>query len=141
MTHASRNTSTGLNFEKQVLVKNDGICLTKNNLYKYLEKNGIDWTTIISRKILPDEAYYNPVTKELIVYEKKYQQTEGSADEKPQTCGFKIRQFGKIGRAIGAEKVTYIYLLSPWFNQPKYRDMLDYIRYEVEGCDYIIVGD
>ena len=41
MTHASRNTSTGLDFEKQVLVKNDGICLTKNNLYKYLEKQRI----------------------------------------------------------------------------------------------------
>ena len=95
MTHASRNTSTGLNFEKQVLIKNDGICLTKNNLYKYLEKNGIDWTTILSRKLLPDEAYYNPVTKEFSIYEKKYQQTEGSADEKPQTCGFKIWEYSK----------------------------------------------
>lgn len=32
MTHASRNTTTGLNFEKQIVIKNDGICLTKNNL-------------------------------------------------------------------------------------------------------------
>ena len=38
MTHASRDTTTGLNFEKQIVIKNDGICLTKNNLYKYLEK-------------------------------------------------------------------------------------------------------
>lgn len=141
MTHASRNTSTGLNFEKQVLIKNDGICLTKNNLYKYLEKNGIDWTTILSRKLLPDEAYYNPVTKEFFIYEKKYQQTEGSADEKPQTCGFKIWEYKKLGRAMGAEKVTYTYLLSSWFTKDKYRDMLDYIRNEVEDCDYVIVGD
>ena len=141
MTHASRNTSTGLNFEKQVLVKNDGICLTKNNLYKYLEENGIDWTTILSRKLLPDEAYYNPVTKEFSIYEKKYQQTEGSADEKPQTCGFKIWEYKKLGRAMGAEKVTYTYLLSSWFAQDKYHDMLDYIRNEVKDCDYVIVGD
>ena len=64
-----------------------------------MKKNGIDWTTILSRKLLPDEAYYNPITKELSVYEKKYQQTEGSADEKPQTCGFKIWEYKKLGRA------------------------------------------
>lgn len=141
MTHASRNTTTGLNFEKQIVIKNDGICLTKNNLYKYLEKNGIDWTTILSRKLLPDEAYYNPTTKEFSIYEKKYHQTEGSADEKPQTCGFKIWEYKKLGRAIGAKKTTYTYLLSSWFAQDKYRDMLDYIRNEVKDCDYIIVGD
>ena len=140
-THASRDTSTGLIFEKKVVIKNDGICLTKNKLYKYLEKNKIDWTKIISRKLLPDEAYYNPKTKEFIIYEKKYQQTEGSADEKPQTCGFKIWEYKKLGKAIGAEKVTYIYLLSSWFAQNKYRDMLEYIRNEVKDCDYVIVGD
>ena len=115
--------------------------MTKNNLYKYLEKNGIDWTTILSRKLLPDEAYYNPTTKEFSIYEKKYQQTEGSADEKPQTCGFKIWEYKKLSRAIGAEKTTYTYLLSSWFAQDKYHDMLDYIRNEVKDCDYIIVGD
>ena len=141
MTHASRDTTTGLNFEKQIVIKNDGICLTKNNLYKYLEKNGIDWTTILSRKLLPDEAYYNPTTKEFSIYEKKYQQTEGSADEKPQTCGFKIWEYKTLGRAIGAEKTTYTYLLSSWFAQDKYHDMLDYIRNEVKDCDYVIVGD
>lgn len=140
-TNASRDTSTGLIFEKKVVIKNDGICLTKNKLYKYLEKNKIDWTKIISRKLLPDEAYYNPKTKEFIIYEKKYQQTEGSADEKPQTCGFKIWEYKKLGKAIGAEKVTYVYLLSSWFAQNKYRDMLEYIRNEVKDCDYVIVGD
>lgn len=141
MTHASRDTSTGLKFEEYITIKSEGICLTKNNLYKYLKDNNIDWTSILSRKLLPDEAYYNLNTKEFSIYEKKYQQTEGSADEKPQTCGFKIWEYKKIGYAIGAEKVTYTYLLSSWFAQDKYRDMLNYIRTEVEDCDYIIVGD
>ena len=141
MTHASRDTSTGLKFEEYITIKSEGICLTKNNLYKYLKDNNIDWTSILSRKLLPDEAYYNPNTKEFSIYEKKYQQTEGSADEKPQTCGFKIWEYIKIGYAIGAEKVTHTYLLSSWFAQDKYRDMLNYIRTEVEDCDYIIVGD
>ena len=138
MTHATRNTTTGLQFEEQVQVKSEGINLTKYNLYKYLDQNKINWKDIISKKLLPDEAYFNPETKEFKIYEKKFQQTAGSADEKPQTCAFKIYQFRKIGKAIGAEKVTYTYLLSSWFAKPEYKDMLDYIKY-VEGCDYKIM--
>ena len=138
MTHASRNTTTGTKFEEQIHVNSTGINLTKHNLYKYLKDKGIDWNTIISKKLLPDEAYFNESTKELNVYEKKFQQVAGSADEKPQTCAFKIYQFKKIGKAIGAEKVTYTYLLSNWFAKPEYKDMLEYIK-SVDGCDYKIM--
>ncbi len=135
-THASRDTSTGLKFEELVSVKMTGINVTKNALYKFLKEKGIDWTEILSRKILPDEAYWDEETKTLSIFEKKYQQTEGSADEKPQTCGFKILQFKKIGLALGAKKVTYTYIFNDWFKQPKYKDMLDYIK-SVEDCNYI----
>ena len=40
MTHASRDTTTGLNFEEQMVINNDGIGLTRNNLYKYREESG-----------------------------------------------------------------------------------------------------
>ena len=88
--NATRDTSTGLNFEKKVILNKEGINLSKNNLYKFLKNKGIEWNKIISRKLLPDEAYYNEETKHFDIYEKKFQKTEGSADEKPQTCGFKI---------------------------------------------------
>ena len=140
MTHASRDTTTGLKFEEQVQIKSEGIDLTKHNLYKYLTSIGVDWTTLISKKLLPDEAYFNPATKEFNIYEKKFQHTAGSADEKPQTCGFKIHQFRKLGKAMGAEKVTYTYLLSEWFAKPEYKDMLDYIK-TIDGCDYKIVNE
>ena len=139
-THASRDTTTGLEFEKRVSCKKDGIDLTKYKLYKYLDSQGINWNKIISRKLLPDEAYWNPVTKELNIFEKKYQQTEGSADEKPQTCGFKIWEFSKIGKALGATKVTYTYILSDWFKQPKYADMLEYIA-SVPECGYMFMEE
>ena len=115
MTHASRDTTTGARFEERAHAIANGIDLTKNKLY-------------------------NPDTKQLFVYEKKYQQTPGSADEKIQTCGFKIRQYKKLGKAMGANEIKYIYLLSSWFSQPCYKDALDYIK-EVPDCDYIIVGD
>lgn len=138
MTHASRNTTTGTKFEEQVQINTTGINLTKHNLYRYMDKLGIKWDDVISKKLLPDEAYFDEHTKELKIYEKKFQQVSGSADEKPQTCAFKIFQFRKIGKAIGAEKVTYTYLLSKWFAKPEYKDMLDYIK-SIDGCDYQIM--
>ena len=138
MTHASRDTSTGLKFEGKIHVISSGINLTKHKLYKYMDKLGIKWKDIISKQILPDEAYFDENTKELKIYEKKFQQVKGSADEKPQTCAFKIHQFKKIGNAIGAKSVTYTYLLSSWFARPEYKDMLEYIK-SVEGCDYQIM--
>lgn len=71
---------------------------------------------------------------------KKFQQTAGSADEKPQTCAFKIAQFRKIGAAFGAEKVFYTYIFNDWFKRPEYKDMLEYIK-SVPGCDYIFAKD
>lgn len=136
MTHASRNTTTGALFEERVFLNKEGINLTKHNLYKFLKMKNIDYTSIISKKLLPDEAYFNEETKTLNIYEKKYQQTSGSADEKPQTCAFKIFQFRKIGKAIGAEKVFYTYIFNDWFKKPEYRDMLEYIK-SVDGCDYV----
>lgn len=140
MTHASRDTTTGAKFEEKVHIDTTGVDVSKHKLYKYLEQHGIKWQDIISKKLLPDEAYYDEEEKELKIYEKKFQQTAGSADEKPQTCGFKIHQFRKLGEAMGAEYVTYTYLLSPWFAKPEYKDMLSYIR-NVDGCDYMIVND
>ena len=131
----SRDTTTGLKFEEKVQIQSDGINLSKHKLYSYLEKQGIDYRDIISRKILPDECYL--VDDSLRVYEKKFQQTGGSADEKPQTCGFKIQQFRKIGAALGIkpEDVSYTYVFNDWFQKPEYKDMLDYIK-TVDGCDY-----
>lgn len=139
-THASRNTTTGLAFENYVHMKSHGIDVTKHKLYKYLKSQNIDWETILSRKLLPDEAYWDEENKILTIYEKKYQESEGSADEKPQTCGFKIWEFNKLGAALGATKVTYTYIFNDWFKAEKYRDMLEYIR-TVPGCDYIFEED
>ena len=36
MTHATRNTTTGLDFENKVKIKCKGIDISKHNLYKYL---------------------------------------------------------------------------------------------------------
>ena len=103
-THASRDTTTGLEFEKRVSCKKDGMDLTKYKLYKYLDSQGINWTKIISRKLLPDEAYWNPTTKELTIFEKKYQ--EGKSKE--AQCQFTVQSCEDICEII-IQKTCQIY--------------------------------
>ena len=50
MTHASRDTSTGLIFEEKIKVNKKGINLTKHNLYRYLKEKNIEYKDIISKK-------------------------------------------------------------------------------------------
>ena len=45
-TIVSRNTSTGLDFEKRVVLNKKGIDVGKYNMYRYLKSNGIDWTKL-----------------------------------------------------------------------------------------------
>lgn len=135
MTHASRDTTTGLLFEERVKIQEQGINVTKHELYRYLKSKGIDYTNLISKKLLPDEAFIDTKNFRLVIYEKKFQQTPGSADEKPQTCAFKIWEYRKIATALGLKDVTYTYIFNEWFKRPEYKDMLDYIK-SVDGCDY-----
>lgn len=135
-THASRNTTTGLLFEEKVRMEQIGEDISKHALYRFLKDKGIDWKDYLSKKLLPDEAYFDEENNRVIIYEKKYQQTAGSADEKPQTCAFKIYQFRRLFAALGITDVQYIYIFNDWFKKPEYKDMLDYIK-SVDGCDYI----
>ncbi len=102
-----------------------GFLAAKKHFYtKFLE--GVDYKTIISRQLLPDEALINLVNKTLYIIEKKYQEGGGSADEKLQTCDFKLKQYKKLAKTKGYD-AKFIFLLDKWFNQQKYKDVLDYI--------------
>ena len=111
-----------------------GYSVPKHALYSVvLEPNKIDWQKIISKKLLPDEAFLITGVKTVYIIEKKFQNTAGSVDEKLQTCDFKKKQYEKLfsGTSI---KVEYIYVLNDWFKDPKYQDVLNYIL--SVGCHY-----
>ena len=148
------NTITGLNFEKEtdileLLKSKNGYevkgnliyfenklvarSLKKNLLYKFLEEQGVDYKNILSKKLLPDEAMYVVINNTLFVIEVKFQQVEGSVDEKLQTCDFKRKQYARLMAPLNIE-VEYVYILSDWFRNPKYKDVLDYII--SVGCQY-----
>ncbi len=119
----------------EVFYKNKSVAyiFKKHNLYKFLESRNIDWTKILSKKLLPDDSIYVIVNNTLYIIECKFQQVEGSVDEKLQTCDFKKKQYKKLLAPLNID-VDYIYLLSDWFKNPKYKDVLDYII--SVGCSY-----
>src|SRR3990167_1882563 len=148
------NTITGLNFEKETdileLLRSkkgysvkDGVIyyegkevaksFKKNALYKFLESKKVDYKKILSKKLLPDEAIYVIVNNTLFIIEVKFQKVAGSVDEKLQTCDFKRKQYSKLMAPLNIE-VEYIYILSDWFRNLAYKDVLDYII--SVGCQY-----
>lgn len=106
----------------------------KNKLYKnLLEPNKVDYSKIISKKLLPDEAILILAGKTLYIIEIKFQEVCGSVDEKLQTCGFKNEQYKKLLAPLGIN-VKYVYILNDWFKKPQYKDVLKYV--ESAGCYY-----
>jgi hypothetical protein len=148
------NTQSGLHFEKRSdliaaltalpefaldghsILKNGEVVARncrKNLLYGFLKEEGADYTKILSKKLLPDEAIYVPAQKKLFIVELKFQQVAGSVDEKLQTCDFKKKQYTRLLEPLDVT-VEYIYVLNDWFLKPEYRDVLNYIQ--SVGCKH-----
>lgn len=148
------NTITGLRFEKRqdvlsILKETAGYSVTENviyylgnevarsykkqGLYRFLQKEKIDWRKYISKQLLPDEALYVIINNTLFIIEMKFQKVSGSVDEKLQTCDFKKKQYKKLMAPLNIE-VEYIYILNEWFKKPEYKDTLDYVI--SVGCHY-----
>ena len=105
----------------------------KHGLYRFLDGMDIAWTSVLSKKLLPDNCLYVIVNNTLFVVECKFQQVAGSVDEKLQTCDFKKKQYQKLLARANID-VEYVYLLSNWFRKPEYKDVLDYII--SVGCQF-----
>lgn len=105
----------------------------KHKFYDFLKSKGVEWESIISKRLLPDDSIYVIVNNTFFIIECKFQKVAGSVDEKLQTCDFKKKQYQKLLSRLNME-VEYIYLLSDWFRKPEYRDVLNYII--SVGCKY-----
>jgi hypothetical protein len=142
------STKTGLVFEKSTSLEDALLAksykVSKNKVFHndvevailcgkgkfytdFLDGFGIDWKKIVTRRLIPDDAIYVPKIKRVTIIEKKYQQTDGSVDEKLQTSGFKLKQYRKLVEGTSIE-VKFIYVLNDWFHNPRYKDVLDYIK-------------
>jgi len=149
------NTRTGLVFEEKcdlraALAANPRVTLVgddvfvdgdrratlyqKRKLYSnLLVPGGVDYQTIISKQLLPDDAILSHPSNVLTIVEKKFQCVAGSVDEKLQTCDFKNKQYRRLLAPLDI-RVQYVYVLNDWFKHASYRDVLAYI--ESVGCRY-----
>ncbi|GHU42122.1 hypothetical protein AGMMS50289_06340 [Betaproteobacteria bacterium] len=99
----------------------------KHDFYKFIKcEFGIEWEGVISRQLLPDDTIYVITNNTLFIIECKFQKVGGSVDEKLQTCDFKKKQYKKLLSPANIE-VEYIYLLSNFYKNKRYKDVLDYI--------------
>lgn len=116
------------NSRYEVLYENErvGSIFIKYGLYDYLDEQGVDWKTALSKRLLPDDSIYVVINNTLYIIEKKFQQVAGSVDEKLQTCDFKKKQYIRLFSLLNIE-VEYMYLLSDWFRKDEYKDVRDYI--------------
>ncbi len=124
------NSQKGYKVEEGNVYFNDelvGRIFKKHGFYKFLEELNIEWKNLISKKLLPDDSIFVVIANTLFIIECKFQQVEGSVDEKLQTCDFKRKQYQKLLATANIE-VEYIYLLSNWFKKSKYQDVLNYIQ-------------
>tara|TARA_Y100000768_G_C23809632_1_gene601137 strand:+ start:79 stop:642 length:564 start_codon:yes stop_codon:yes gene_type:complete len=96
-------------------------------------KRGFSVDNILSKNLEPDEALINYVSNHVYIIEKKYQGSQGSVDEKLQTCHFKFQQYNKLIKETKFE-LSYFYLLDTFYNDKKYTDVFTYIR--ENDCDY-----
>ncbi|MBU4692290.1 hypothetical protein N8G13_02080 [Mycoplasma zalophi] len=118
-----------------VFYKNEQVAriFRKYGFYEFLKEYKIEWKNIISQRILPDDSIFVIIKNTIYIIECKFQNVPGSTDEKLQTCDFKKKQYKKLLAKANID-VEYMYLLSSWFMQPRYKDVLDYIH--SVGCDY-----
>ncbi len=129
----------GLRYEDQVWSQIDSDFLLENEIENYPKYSFYKWLKeidpeinikeIVSKKLLPDNAFYSARHNILHIIEVKYQERSGSVDEKIQTCGFKLRQYNKImSYFIPDIKIKFSYILNDWFQRNEYEDSLDYIN-------------
>lgn len=109
-------------FEKELVAQT----FQKHALYAFLEEREIDWEKILSKKLLPDDTIYVIKDNTIYILEMKFQEVDGSVDEKLQTCDFKKKQYKKLFSQLNYE-VEFIYILSNYYKAAKYKDVLDYI--------------
>ena len=80
---------------------------------------------VLSKLINPDAFIISKKPKALTIFEKKWQQSSGSVDEKIQTAPFKVQMFEKLLKNFNIP-VRYQYLLSNWFRNAQYRNVKEY---------------
>ncbi len=121
--------SANIYFKNELVAKS----YRHHGLYDFLKENNINWESVLSKRVLPDDTLFVILRETFFIIECKFQSVSGSVDEKLQTCDFKKKQYQKLLKPLGL-KIEYVYVLSDWFKKPEYKDVLEYI--DSVNCHY-----
>jgi hypothetical protein len=123
--HTKIKFDTGVNdyYTTFYVEDNPFIRLYKRGLIKYMKNKQI----VNEYPLEPDECILDEKNECMYIIEKKFQQVSGSTDEKIQTGLFKTILYSEH---YPDYKVVYIYVLSNWFKQEKYKRVLKYLNDE-----------
>lgn len=110
---------------------NIGICASQKDIYPNIY--GIEYKDafrFVSKRLKPDDAFYNNSNQTLYIIEKKYQEGKGSVDEKLLTSEYKELYYKKIAsntHKCQISNVKMIYILNDYFKNECYKDIIDYM--------------
>ena len=124
----------------KIFEKNSGVPRKEIAEDKWERAKQFEGKFLLTKALEPDECWIDYESSTMTVFEKKYQDTNGSVDEKIQTCEFKWRQYKKIATELEIENVYYIFILGDFFKNPYYVDALNYVK-SVPYCDYFFASD
>ena len=94
--------------------KNELVKLEKGQFITYMKPHCDESVKVLHGAKQPDECYVCEKTKTIVIIEKKFQQTSGSACEKLQTGPAKLENYAE---RYPGWTIKYVYVLSNWFKQ------------------------
>ena len=104
MTHASRDTSTGLIFEEKIKVNKKGINLTKHNLYKYLKEKISNIKILFPKSYFPMKLIIMKKKKFCIFMKKNINKPQEVPMKNPRLVGSKSMNLEKLVLPLAREK-------------------------------------
>ena len=138
-TYFESNTNKLFSLSK-IFEKNSHVPTSQISKDKWERAKQFEGKFLLTKALEPDECWIDKESSTMTIFEKKFQDTNGSVDEKIQTCEFKWRQYKKIATELGIENVYYVFILGDFFKNPYYKDALDYVR-SIPCCDYYFASD
>ena len=138
-TYFEKNTDK-LYSLSMIFQNNTGLPTSEIPKDKWEKAKKFEGQFLLTKALEPDECWIDYESSTMTIFEKKYQDTNGSVDEKIQTCDFKWRQYKKIATELGLENVYYIFILGDFFKNRYYVDALNYVK-SVPYCDYYFASD
>lgn len=107
-----------------------GRVMPKSRFYDFLDELNIDWQDVNSKQWQPDDVFINELNRTVYIIEKKWQENDGSVDEKLFGFGNKRRLYQRLLDTLeNPYTISFVFIgNSDFWNKDKYRDTFEMLR-------------